>query len=145
MWSATYEPGSLKLVGYKGGKQVAVDEVKTAGPPSRLELLPDRGTIHGDGEDLSFITVRVLDAKGVVCPLADNLVRFEVSGPAKIAAVDNGNPATVEPFQADHRKAFNGLALVIVRSNRGASGPIRVTAAAQGLASAETKLNVTVR
>ena len=142
IWNVPYEPGSLKLVGYKDGKQVAVDEVRTAGAPARLELLPDRRTIHGDGEDLSFITVRVLDDNGVLCPLADNLVRFQVNGPGKIAAVDNGNPATVEPFQADHRKAFNGLALLVVRSKRGVSGSIRVTATSDGLALAQTEVAV---
>ena len=142
MWNATYEPGSLKLVGYKGGKQAAVDEVRTAGAPARIELLADRRTIRGDGEDLSFITVKILDAKGVFCPLADNLVRFQVNGPGRIAAVDNGNPASVEPFQADHRKAFNGLALLIVRSIRGASGSIRVTATSEGLAAAQSEVTV---
>jgi beta-galactosidase len=68
--------------------------------------------------------------------LADNLVRFSVSGAGKIAAVDNGNAATDEPFQADHRKAFSGMALLIVRSRTGQAGPIHVTASSEGLAGA---------
>ena len=82
------------------------------------------------------MTVRVEDKDGNFCPLADNLVRFKVSGPARIAAVDNGNAATVEPFQADYRKAFNGMCLVVLRSERGRAGNIEVTAASDGLASA---------
>jgi len=56
-----------------------------------------------------------------------------VEGAGKIEAVDNGNAASVEPFQADHRKAFNGLALLIVRSRAGEAGRIQVTATSQGL------------
>ncbi len=108
----------------------------TAGAPARLVLEPDRSKIRADGEDLSFVAVRVEDAQGDLVPGADNLVRFAVEGAGRIAAVDNGNPATVEPFQADHRKAFNGLALLIVRSKRGETGPIRVTATSDGLAQA---------
>jgi beta-galactosidase len=67
-------------------------------------------------------------------PEADDLVRFAVQGPGRIAAVDNGNPASLEPFQADSRKAFSGLALLVVRSKRGEKGQILVTATSDGLA-----------
>ena len=140
IWQVPYQPGVLKAVAYKGGKQVAVEQVATASEPARIRILPDRAAIHADGDDLSFITVRVEDKNGNLCPLADNLVQFELSGPGSIAGVDNGNAATVEPFQADHRKAFNGLALLIVRSKPGQSGAIQVTARSQGLESAKTTL-----
>ena len=71
--------------------------------------------------------------------MADNLVHFEVRGAGEIAAVDNGNPATVEPFQADHRKAFNGLALLIVRS-QDQPGPIEIVATSDGLSPAKTQI-----
>jgi beta-galactosidase len=85
---------------------------------------------------LSFVTVRVEDAQGTPVPGADNLVRFAVEGAGRIAAVDNGNAASLEPFQADQRKAFNGLALLVIRSMRGQPGAIRVTATSDGLAQA---------
>ena len=56
--------------------------------------------------------MRIEDAKGNLCPSADNLVQFAVTGAGEIAGVDNGNAATIEPFQADHRKAFSGMALL---------------------------------
>jgi beta-galactosidase len=90
--------------------------------------VPDRTTIDADGNDLSFITVRIEDRDGNLCPLADNLVHFSIAGAGTVAGVDNGNAATEEPFQADHRKAFNGLALLIVRSKAGEAGTIRVAA-----------------
>jgi len=134
IWQVPYQPGVLKAVAYQDGKQVAVEQVATAGPPAKLRLTPDRTAIHADGDDLSFITVRVEDKDGNLCPLADNLVHFEVGGAGTIRAVDNGNAASEEPFQAGHRKAFNGLALLIVQSKAGLAGRIRVTARAEGLA-----------
>jgi beta-galactosidase len=139
-WEAPYAPGSLRAVGYKGGKQVAVDEVRTAGAPARVRLVPDRAKISADGQDLSFITVRVEDKDGNLCPLAANLVQFKVEGAGKIEAVDNGNAATIEPFQADKRTAFNGLALLIVRSRAGQPGRVTVTATSEGLPPATTVL-----
>ena len=140
MWQVPYAAGSIKAVGLEGGKPVAVKEVRTAGPPARVTLVPDRTTIAADGRDLSFVTVRVEDKDGNLCPNADNLVRFKVDGAGRVAAVDNGNPATVEPFQADYRKAFGGLALLIVRSERGKSGAIAVTATSDGLQAAKATL-----
>jgi beta-galactosidase len=102
-------------------------------------LLPDRNVIEADGDDLSFVTVRIEDKDGNLCPMADTLVHFGVTGAGEIAAVDNGNAATVEPFHADHRKAFNGLALLIVRS-RAWPGKIHVTASAEGLTAAGAEI-----
>ncbi len=140
VWQVPYEPGTLKAVAYQNEKQVAVDEVRTAGAPARVKLLPDRRVIQNDGEDLSFVTVRIEDKDGNLCPMADNLVDFDVTGAGAIAAVDNGNAATEEPFQADHRKAFNGLALLIVRSQVGEAGEIQVVATSTGLADSRVEI-----
>lgn len=142
MWQVPYAPGAIKAVAYRNGAVVASKEIRTAGPPARVRLAADRAQIRADGEDLSFITVRIEDAGGNLCPKADNLVRFRLEGAGKIAAVDNGNPATVEPFQADYRKAFNGLALLIVRSDRGRPGSVRITATSEGLAAGTATLEV---
>jgi beta-galactosidase len=144
-WDVPYQPGSLRLVGYKGGRQAAVDEVRTAGAPARITLTPDRAAIRSDGEDLSFLTVRIEDKDGNFCPLADNLVRFRLAGPGKIAAVDNGNAATTEPFQADYRKAFNGLALLIVRPQADQPGKIQIVATSDGLQQAEAVVTTAAR
>jgi beta-galactosidase len=140
VWDVPYAPGTLKAVAYSGGLRVATTEVKTAGVPARVALAPDRPEVRADGEDLSFVTVRIEDADGNLVPGADNLVRFDVTGAGRIAAVDNGNAASVESFQADHRRAFSGLVLLVVRSKRGEPGEVRVTAASDGLATAEAVL-----
>ncbi|HXK08543.1 MAG TPA: beta-galactosidase GalB [Vicinamibacteria bacterium] len=143
VWDVPYAPGTLKAVAYSAGKAVATAEVKTAGAPARVVLVPDRTTLRADGEDLSFLTARIEDAAGSLVPGADNLLRFAVEGPGRIAAVDNGNAASLEPFQASSRKAFSGLALLIVRSKAGEKGQVLVTAASDGLVPGRATLAVT--
>ncbi|HEY4973255.1 MAG TPA: DUF4982 domain-containing protein, partial [Steroidobacteraceae bacterium] len=134
LWQVPYEPGTLQAVAYQHGREVAHDEVRTAGAPARIRLIADRSTIHADGDDLAFITVRIEDSDGNPCPQADNLVNFRVTGAGTLEAVDNGNAASVESFHADHRQAFNGLALLIVRSRGGQAGKIDINATGDGLA-----------
>jgi len=133
MWRLTYEPGTLKAVGRSGGG-VLTDEVKTAGTAAKIVLEPDRKVIDGDGRDLSFVTVKILDEKGTLVPDADNMVHFKLSGEGKIAGVDNGSETDLGPFKADYRKAFNGLALIVVQSE-GKAGTIHVEASSDGLKS----------
>jgi len=144
-WQVPYTPGVLRAAAYRNGKLVASKEVRTAGPPAKLSLEPDRKRILADGQDLSFVTVRVEDKDGNLCPEAANSVRFRVEGAGRIEAVDNGNPATVEPFQSDSRKAFNGLCLLIVRSRRGQAGTIKVAAASDGLQPAAAEVTTVSR
>lgn len=134
------EPGSIEAIGYVDGKAVFSKEINTAGNPARIHLVPDRRTIDADGVDLSFVTVWIEDADGDLCPRADNLVRFEITGPGTIAAVGNGNPTTTEPFQADHRKAFNGLCMLIVKSKPKAPGKVSITATSEALQSGTTAI-----
>jgi beta-galactosidase len=135
MWRLKYEPGMLKAVSRKNGKVVLTKVINTAGAPAKVELSADRSNIKADGKDLSFITVRILDKNGNVVPNADNLVKFKISGAATIASVDNGDPVSHDPFKADYRKAFHGLALAIVQGKEQA-GTITFTATSEGLAPA---------
>lgn len=128
-----YTPGTLEVVAYKDGAAWARDRVETTDAPARLEADADRTTIRADGYDVSFVTVRVLDAAGRVVPRADNRIRFRVEGPGEIVATDNGDPTSFEPFPSPDRKAFNGLALVIVRAKPGKTGVITLTASSEGL------------
>ncbi len=132
-WNVPYAPGTLRAVARTGGKVVANDQVRTAGVPAKVALVADRDTLTADGQDLSFVTVRIEDKDGNLCPMADNEVRFDASGAGSIAAVDNGNAATFESFQADHRSAFSGMAMLIVRTTKGKPGDIKVTATSAGL------------
>ena len=134
-----YEPGELKGIAYKNGREWARDVMKTSGSAARLILSPDRRQIANDGLDLSFVTIRILDNEGNLVPRSKNLIRFEVSGPGEIVAVDNGDATSHAPFQASQVKAFNGLALVILRARQGEAGEIHLTASSEGLGQSETR------
>ncbi len=137
-----YEPGELKVVAYKNGKRWATDTVRTTGPAARLTLKPDRAAIAGDGRDLSFVTLTVADKDGLMVPRSKNLITFEISGPGAIVATDNGDAADLTSFKSAERKAFNGLALAIIKAKPGQSGAITLTARSEGLAAATTTITV---
>jgi beta-galactosidase len=139
MWEVPYQPGSLKVVAYNNGVAVAEKRINTAGKPAKIELIPDRSTLHADGQDISFITVRITDVDGNLCPEANHLVEFSVSDLGTIAAVGNGDPATTAPFQSKKRKAFNGLCMLMVKSTK-KSGSISVVASSDGLQSKSISL-----
>lgn len=132
MWRVKFEKGTLKAVSRKNGKTVLTREIHTAGAPAKIELIADRSQIKADGNDLSFVTVKILDKDGNVVPDADNKVNFKITGEGFIASVDNGDPVSHDPFKADYRKAFHGLALAIVQAKEKA-GTITLTASADGL------------
>lgn len=144
VWRLAYAPGTLRAVARKNGREWATAEVKTAGAPARVALLPDRSTIRADGSDLSFVTVTVLDSAGVAVPTAAHLVRLQVTGDARIAGVDNGDQISHEPFQADHVKLFSGKALVIILAGR-TPGAITLTATAEGLEPGSARIELRQR
>ncbi|KAI4685996.1 uncharacterized protein J4E88_003833 [Alternaria novae-zelandiae] len=136
-----YRPGNISVVAYKEGKEWATASQFTAGSAASLNVTADRTTIAGDGYDLSFITVSVHDENGILVPMADDEISFEVSsGPGVIVATDNGDPTDMSPFPETKRKAFGGMVLAIVRSEAGASGEIVVEAKAEGLSGGKVVL-----
>jgi beta-galactosidase len=96
--------------------------------------------LSADGYDLSCILVEATDRNGVFSPLAEDLVTFEIEGPAEIAGVGNGNPLSLEPFRAEQRHLFYGKAMLIVRTRAGEPGPIRITASGRGYTPATVTL-----
>ena len=138
-WSVPFEPGTLKAVAYRDGKVVAEHQLQTAGKAIRLVLESDRPALKADGLDLAHITVKVVDANGVLVPDASQKIHFTVTGAGTNAGVDNGNMNSSELWQADERSAYNGRALLVVRSDR-QKGIVSVRAATDGLESAEIHL-----
>lgn len=141
MWMNTkYEPGTVKVVAYdKDGKPVAEKEMHTAGKPHHIELIADRSQIKADGKDLSFVTVRVVDKDGNLCPLADNTISFKVKGAGTYRAGANGNPASLESFQTPKMKVFSGMMTAIVSSS---DKPGKITLEATGKGLAKGVLNI---
>ena len=139
-WKVPFEPGSLKAVGRSQGKEILTDEVKTAGNPVKIVLIPDRKNIKADGRDLSFITVKVLDKDGILVPNNDNLVKFKIEGEGFIAGVDNGSPISHLSLKGDKIEAFHGLCLAVVQS-KGKPGKIILTASSDGLQQMNVEVN----
>jgi len=131
-----YQPGEIRVVTWKDGKAWATATTATAAAPARLQAAADRPAIVADGDDLTFVTVRVTDAQGRTAPGATNRIRFVVDGPGELVATDNGDPTSFVPFASPERAAMAGLALAIVRARPGASGTIRVRAESDGLTGA---------
>jgi beta-galactosidase len=137
-----YAPGKLEAVAMKDGREVARFAVETTGAPVALRLTPDRPALAGDGWDAMPITVEALDAQGRPVPTANSPVTFALSGPGEIIGHGNGDPNSHEPEKGENRRLFNGLAQVIVRSQRAGSGPLVLRATSEGLAPAELTLTV---
>jgi len=137
MWmDVKYEPGTVKVVAYDAkGKAVAEKEVHTAGKPHHLELSADRTVIDADGKDLSFITVKVVDKDGNICPDASNTIHFKVSGAGSYRAAANGDPTNIEQFHLPEMSVFKGQLVAIVQSSE-QTGKIRFEAQAKGLQTA---------
>ena len=141
----TYAPGELRVIAYKNGQTWAEDTVKTTGNAAAIAVTPDRARIASDGQDLSYVTVAIKDGDGLTVPTAMHALHYEVSGPGEVIAVDNGDATSHDPMQGTaDSKAFNGLALVIVRAHPGATGRITLTAVADGLASGTATIEATV-
>ena len=141
MWRFPFKKGILKAVSRKDGQVVLEKEVRTAGEPAKLMLLPDRSTIKADGQDLSFVTVTITDEDGTIAPRANNTVHFEVKGGGKIEAVGSGDPTSHESFKGTSHSALSGKVLVVIRAGKEA-GPVELTASADGLQQATTTINL---
>ncbi len=135
-----YQPGELKVITYKRKKKWATAVCRTTGPAHQLTLEPDRKSLSADGCDLVFVTVKITDEQGSLVPRTHNLIQFTVAGPGNIVALDNGDPTSFEPFQGSSHKAFNGLALVVLRSMSGQAGKITLTAQSEGLKANSTTI-----
>lgn len=141
MWMNTkYEPGTLKVVAYDAqGHVAATREMHTAGVPYAIRLEADRTSLTADGKDLSFVTVSVVDKDGNLCPLADNEIKYTVTGAGHYKAGTNGNPASLESLQRPQMKVFSGQMSAIISTTE-RPGTITVKASAKGLKTATLKL-----
>ncbi|MGV3538591.1 MAG: beta-galactosidase GalA [Rufibacter sp.] len=95
-WKVPYAPGTLQAIGYKNGKKVLTETVKTTGAPASVTLTPHKTTLSANGEDLAIITVSVEDKNKLAVPTAGEEITFTLSGPGKIIGVGNGNPTSLE-------------------------------------------------
>ncbi len=121
-----YESGELKAVVYKRGEPIGETNLKTAGAPDKLRLTPDRVHLDANGMDLCYITIEMVDAEGTVCPLAMDMLEFEVEGAARFMGVANGNQMGHDVFTDETHPLFYGKAVAVLRSIPGQAGSARL-------------------
>ena len=143
MWTdVSYEPGELKVVAYdNSGKKVEEKTVRTAGKPHHLEVVADRTALSADGKDLAYITVRVVDKDGNLCPADDRLVSFTVKGAGSFRAAANGDATCLDLFHLPRMHAFSGQLTAIVQSGA-ESGNLVFEAKAKGVKAGKLTLEV---
>jgi len=140
-WTVAWEPGTLTALGRNGGRVAAQHELRTAGKPVKILLEVDRPALTTDWDDVAFVTATVVDANGVTVPVAADLISFRITGPGVIAAVDNGDNRSVEPFQATGRRAYQGRCHAMVKA-KSSRGTITISASAPGLHRGRTSIKL---
>jgi beta-galactosidase len=130
-----YQPGELRAIGLSEGKAVASASLRTASEPKGIRLTADRTSIRADRNDLSYVTVEILDRNGRVVPNATIPVRFTVTGAGELAATGSPCPNDASSFHLPVRKTYQGRCLAILRP-KGAPGKITLKAEADGVESA---------
>jgi len=138
----SYQPGELKVIAYKNGVKWAEDVMRTTDKASQLSATADRAAVHADGTDLIFITVRIEDKNKLLVPKTNNQLSFSIEGPGKIIATDSGDATSHELFQAKTKKAYNGMCLVIVAAEKGATGSFTLKAESKGLKTTSVKVDI---
>ena len=128
-----YQPGTVKAVAYRKGQVWAEETVRTAGAPARLVATPERRTIAADGEDVGYVTLKVVDKDGNFCPTAKIPVTVTVSGAGSFHSIENGDETDFTWLRDPSRKTFNGLLSALVRAKPGQTGAISVTFTSEGL------------
>jgi beta-galactosidase len=136
-----YAAGELKAVAFSSGRQIAELAFKTAGKPAQLRLRADRISIRRNRNDLSYVTLEVLDQAGELVPDAVIPVNFSISGAAELAAVGTANPKDVQSFRSLRPKTFHGRCLAIARS-KGGAGAATIRAQADGLPAASIVIDI---
>lgn len=143
MWhDAVYQPGEVKVVAYdEQGNPVAEKTVRTAGKPHHIELVTDRSSLQADGKDLAYVTLRIVDKDGNLCPNDGRLVSFKVKGAGKYRASANGDPTCLDLFHKPEMHAFGGMLTVIIQSGEKA-GEIELQATAKGIKTGTIRIPV---
>lgn len=143
MWhDAVYQPGEVRVVAYdEQGNPVTEKTVRTAGKPHHIELVTDRSSLQADGKDLAYVTLRIVDKDGNLCPNDGRLVSFKVKGAGKYRASANGDPTCLDLFHKPEMHAFGGMLTVIVQSGE-KTGEIELQATAKGIKTGTIRIPV---
>ena len=113
VFTVPYEAGTLRAEA--GGKRATLS---TAGEPARLRLTADRSVMTAGGQDLSFITVEIIDREGHVCPNAAIPCEAIVKGQGTLLSFASADLKDCEPYTSPRVTTWKGRALLVVRSSQ---------------------------
>lgn len=150
--NVTYEPGEMKVVAYDANGNIAETKtIRTAGKPHHIELSVDRKVLSAtptdnngkatDCPDMAFVTVRIVDKDGNLCPDAENLLKFNVKGAAEFNSCCNGDATSTEVFVRPQMKAFHGELVIVIEAGKTA-GEATLAVSGTGLKPAKTAISI---
>lgn len=117
-WNVKYQPGELKAIGYKNGRQVIETLKVTTGEGYSFKASADKNKMAANGTDVVHLKIFVTDKNNLEVPTPNEKFKITIKGTAKLLALDNGDPAFKGNFQSTEGSLFNGLALAVVQSTK---------------------------
>jgi beta-galactosidase len=144
-----YSHGRVEVIAYRRGVETGRHELHTAGPAVRVELQAESDTLLADSQDIAFVGIALVDARGVIQPTADAVVSIAVEGPAVLQGLGSARQSTEESFLSQSCVTYQGRALAVVRFSDGPglvdaqATSVTVSATVHGLPPASVEINVT--
>jgi beta-galactosidase len=132
VWNVPYQAGELKVIAYNGNQVMDKKSYQTAGEAAGFNVTTDKQKVKANQKDVIHVEIDVTDTAGNFCPMADNQVWVEVTGAAKILAMDNGDPIELSAYQVNTKKAFRGKCLLMLQATD-KTGLIQVNITSPGL------------
>jgi beta-galactosidase len=127
-----YTPGKIVAVAYTNGEEISRTSLLSAGSILNLKVEADRTQIANNDNDLSFVSISLVDENGIIKPLADRKVSVKVEGAGTLQGLGSGNPKTEENFFESTHTTYNGRVLAVIRPTE--KGHIHVFVEAEGCA-----------
>lgn len=140
-YELTYEPGELLAVSFRDGKESGRDVLYTAGEDVQMQVECEGTTLQADGEDLAFVTVKLVDENGVENLFAQKEITVTVEGAGTLQGFGNADPRAIGSYDDTTWKTFDGYVMAVVRAGKEA-GTIKVRFDAEGCESREVEIQV---
>jgi beta-galactosidase len=140
-WTFDYAKGKLKVVGYNGGKETCVQEMKTAGAPESIRLTADKTLLRADSNDLAHVEISVVDREGDLFPAEDLLLSFALEGDGQIMGASSPDMVNSLGFDLPRVYCSRGRALVIIKAGA-STGELILNAYSDTLKSSSLRFTV---
>lgn len=136
-----FSAGEVVAIARTGGKEVARHKIESTGKAVALKMEADNLNWKGDGYDLQHINLYAIDAKGRRVMDAGHLVKYKVTGDARLIAVDSGDLSSEELHVVTQRRLYQGAAMAILRAGK-KGGEVTIEVHADGLKSTRLKFKL---